>query len=419
MRKILTVARNEYVETVKTKTFLIGVLVMPLLLVGIIVFSVRVTAKSITGPAPPKRVAVTDLTGELGEELERVFGQHNASNSQRQVILKHVAAQEPNTEAHIATGKADVRSGALDAFVVIAVEALEGQGTSQFYTRKVTDLGFFATVRNLVNQTVQQTRLRRHDLDPELIAQLRRTPNMEQVDLSTETEKRPDTFVALMVPFAFVFLMYMGVIGTSMRMVMSLLEEKSSRVIEVLLSAVTPLELMAGKIVGLAAVGLTLVGVWAAVGCVGVTLRGLEITVSAGIVVYFVIYYVLGFLLASSMLAGLGSTCNTMKEAQGIMFPFVMLWVLPMIAWQYVAQHPDGTLAVVLSFIPPITPLIMILRIAARPDLSLLQIVATIVVLAASVPACIWASAKVFRVGVLMYGKPPSLREIGRWLRYR
>ena len=88
-----------------------------------------------------------------------------------------------------------------------------------------------------------------------------------------------------------------------------------------------------------------------------------------------------------------------------------------MIAWQYVAQHPEGTLAIVLSFIPPITPLIMILRIAACPGLSLLQIIATIVVLAASVPACIWASAKVFRTGILMYGKPPSPREIVRWLR--
>ena len=96
-----------------------------------------------------------------------------------------------------------------------------------------------------------------------------------------------------------------------------------------------------------------------------------------------------------------------------------MMFVVPMVAWFYIAQHPEGPLAVILSFIPPVTPMVMILRIAALPDLPPLQVIASILVLAASIPVAMWASAKIFRIGVLMYGKPPSLRELARWVRYK
>jgi ABC-2 type transport system permease protein len=140
------------------------------------------------------------------------------------------------------------------------------------------------------------------------------------------------------------------------------------------------------------------------------------LSVAPEMIAYFAVYYVLGFLLFSAILAAIGSVCNTIKEAQSLMVPLSLLLVVPMMIWFHLVQHPDGTLARVLSFIPPLTPMVMVLRLAASSRLSGVEIAGSIALLAASVPAAMWAAAKVFRTGVLMYGKRPGLAEIIRWV---
>ena len=213
------------------------------------------------------------------------------------------------------------------------------------------------------------------------------------------------------------FLIYMGIVGIGQQMLSSIIEEKSSRVIEVLLSAVSPFELMAGKIVGLVGIGLTVMSLWAAAAYGAARWQGLSIDITPGLLFYFVIYYVLGFLLFSSILAGIGSICNTLKETQGLMMPIVLIFIIPLISWHELLQSPDGTLARVLSFVPPVTPLVMILRISAGHDVWIVEILASILLLLAAAVGTIWLAAKVFRTGILMYGKRPGLREICRWLR--
>jgi ABC-2 type transport system permease protein len=137
------------------------------------------------------------------------------------------------------------------------------------------------------------------------------------------------------------------------------------------------------------------------------------------ILLYFIIYFVLGFLMFSSIMAGIGSVCNTIKEAQSLMMPISFLFVLPMMASPNLAQHPDGPLARGLSFLPPLTPMLMILRLASTPEPSFLEVFASIILLAAFVLAVMWVAAKVFRTGILMYGKRPGLWEVLRWLRQR
>jgi ABC-2 type transport system permease protein len=227
-----------------------------------------------------------------------------------------------------------------------------------------------------------------------------------------------------MVPFFFMFLMFMGIFGMGQHMLTSVIEEKNSRVMEVLLSAVSPFELMAGKIVGLAGISLTVIALWAAAAC-GTVYYGaahwwdVNIELPAEILPYFVIYFVLGFLMFSSILAGIGSVCNTLKEAQSLMMPITFIFILPMVAWFNLAQRPDGLLARVLSFLPPLTPMVMTLRLASNPPPSFLEVSASIILLAAFVPAVMWVAAKVFRTGILMYGKRPGFWEVLRWLRQR
>lgn len=222
--------------------------------------------------------------------------------------------------------------------------------------------------------------------------------------------------VRMMTAFAFMFLMFMGIFGTGHWMLASVIEEKSSRVLEVLLSAVSPFELMAGKIVGLAGAGLTFVGIIVCAASLTAAAQGMLPPVSFGTVTYFVSYYVLGFLLMSSVYAAVGSACNTAREAQTLMMPIALLFVAPMAAWHYIALNPNGLAAIILSALPPVTPIVMMLRIGMLPDLPFYEIVLSFIILGASVPVAIWAAAKIFRTGILMYGKPPKLREILRWI---
>ena len=221
----------------------------------------------------------------------------------------------------------------------------------------------------------------------------------------------------MMVPFCFMYLMFMGMIGTGQHMVSSVIEEKGSRVIEVLLSAVSPFELMAGKILGLAGIGLTVVCIWGTAAYGAAMYKGIEIDLPPATLLYFLVYFIPGFLLFTSLLAGVGSVCNTIKETQGLMMPIMLVFILPLLSWFKLVQEPDGLLARILSFIPPLTPLVMVLRISASNDISVIEILLSLVVLVLGVVFTLWAAAKIFRTGILMYGKRPRLREILRWVR--
>ena len=200
-------------------------------------------------------------------------------------------------------------------------------------------------------------------------------------------------------------------------MLSSIIEEKNSRVIEVLLSAVSPFQLMAGKILGLAGIGLTVMALWSVAAFAAARWQGLNVDVGPEMMVYFVIYYILGYLLFSAILTGIGSVCNTIKETQSLMMPVMLIFIIPMIGWFKLVQSPDGTMARVLSFVPPVTPMVMVLRLAAGSNVLFVEIGASMLLLAVAVFVVIWAAAKIFRTGILMYGKRPGPIEILRWLR--
>ena len=174
---------------------------------------------------------------------------------------------------------------------------------------------------------------------------------------------------------------------------------------------------MTGKILGIACVGMTVIALWSIAAYATAGWQDLNIEIPVELILYFVVYYVLGFLLFSSILAAIGSVCNTIKEAQSLMMPISFIFILPIMAWPLFVEHPEGTMAKAASFFPLLTPMVMILRISSSSDVSLIEILATMVVLAAAVLAVIWLAAKIFRTGVLMYGKRPNLTEIFLWLR--
>jgi ABC-2 type transport system permease protein len=420
MRKIFEIARREYIDTVKTRTFVISLLFTPVLTVGIIYFTSRISR--VEGARPAVRVVVTDLSAQLAGEIETALSKHNQSNPKRQILFESLAAND-DANAVEEQGKAQLRSGGVDAYVVIDEDIIEGAGKTHVYTykSKPTTMDAIWAVEEFVRNAVIEQRCKVQNISAKLLAEIRNVP-VERVEIGAganeqRVQSQNQTMVKMMVPFFFMFMIYMGIIGIGQQMLSSVIEEKNSRIIEMLLSAVSPFELMAGKILGLAAIGLTIVGLWTTVSCCSVLWQGISVDITGKLLFYFVVYYILGFLLFSSLLAAIGSVCNTLKETQELMMPVILVMILPMIAWFKLVQSPDGVFTRVLSLVPPVSPLVMPLRISAGSNVGIVEILASVALLAAAVLLTMWLAGKIFRTGILMYGKRPSLREISRWLR--
>jgi ABC-2 type transport system permease protein len=421
MQKILRVAQREYIETVKTKTFILGILMVPFIIGGIIFFTSRMSRDK-TGPQPPIKVAVTDLSNELDAEIKASFERYNQGNPNRRIDVHNIEAQQDSDEAEN-QGRSKLRQGQVDAYVVLDSDILEGAGKIRMYTYKpkASNIDIFWTIENLFRRVVVNQRYKMQNLSKELLATLQHVPfeqlEMGSADDQDRVQSKADRALKMMVPFFFMYLIFLGIIGTGQHMISSVIEEKTSRVIEVLLSALSPFQLMAGKILGLGGIGLTVVSLWAVAAYLTARWQGLNIDVTTEFVLYFVIYYILGFLLITSLLAAVGSICNTIKETQGMMMPIMMVFIIPLLAWFKVVRDPNGLMSRVFSFLPPLTPMVMILRLSSGSDIWKVEIFASIVLLALAVLAAMWAAAKVFRTGILMYGKRLGLREVCRCLR--
>ncbi len=419
MWKTCKVAQREYMETVKTKTFLLGLLVLPAIIGIVVLFGERLAPRK-DAPRAPLRVGVTSLAPELSGKIQAAFEEYNQSHPQGTITLQILDAGEGAVQEK---GKEQLRQGELDAYVVLEGDLGGKEGTVRFYTYKPkpSQIDALGTVEHLLREAVVNRRYETHGLDRKMLDEISNVSvRWAEVGAGQGQEQVQDKghrMARMMVPFAFMYLIFMGIVGMGQHMINSIIEEKNSRIIEVLLSALSPFELMAGKIVGLAAVGLTVMALWGGGGYAAARWQGIDVNIGGDLLAYGLIYYILGFVLFSAILAGVGSMCNTIKETQGLMMPVVMVFTVPMIAWPRLAQEPNGELARILSYVPPATPMVMVLRLSSGSDIWLGEVLASIAVLIVGVLAAVWLAAKVFRTGILMYGKRPGPREILRWLR--
>ena len=421
MLKLLRVAQREYLETAKTKTFILSIVMLPVILV-VIVFFAKQLARKPTTARPPMKVEVTDLSNQLSAQIKASFEEYNKNHPNREIRLQELQASK-DSDTTDKKAKAKLRRGELGAYIVFDKDLLDGSGMIHFYTHKPkpADADAMNAIKYSLREIVQNKRYELHNLSRKLMDDLRSVP-IEEVDVgSTDKEERvqskSDMIVRMMTPFFFMYLLFLGIMTMGQQMLSSIIEEKSSRVIEVLLSAVSPFQLMVGKILGLVSIGLTVVCLWGVAAIATARSQGLNIGIAPTILPYFVVYYILAFLLFGSTMVGIGSICNTIKETQSLMTPVMLVCIMPLLAWQNIIRDSNGLLARGLSFFPPTTPMVMILRLSGGSDIWSVEILASIALLAAAVLAAMWIAAKVFRTGILMYGKRPGLMEVARWLR--
>jgi ABC-2 type transport system permease protein len=429
MTKLMLVAVREFLETVKTKAFLFGAVIFPLLMIGLVFMMEKIMKASAKQDAPLRKIAVHDESGHnlLADMLAQAQA-YNAENPKRKI--EFVQAEQPVEESVAAINRGElyayIRIPADAVFPVEAedssAEAVAGGPASAGAVelgRRDSQMDSKRMLQHMTTAAIVNARYQRHpELDRGLIAQLEAGPRYLDIDTETGVKSEDSGLTRIMTPFAFMFLLWMGTFGISQGLLTSVIEEKGSRVIEVLLSAVSPMQLMAGKILGLVMVGAVLIGIWLAVASASLKSMNIGSIITADRVWYFILYFIPGYLLYASLLGAIGSAFNSLKEAQAMVTPVTLIGVVPMMLWSVLSQYPHGALAVFLSFIPPITPFVMILRLCADSHTPGWQIVATLAVLWVSVIAMMWIAAKIFRVGILMYGKPPTLGELVRWMRY-
>ena len=220
-------------------------------------------------------------------------------------------------------------------------------------------------------------------------------------------------------PIAFLMLLWISVFTSGQYLLMSTIEEKSSRVIEVLLSAISPMQIMLGKILGQGGIGLTILLVYGGVALFSASTFKFMSMIPMESLGWLLLYFIMAYGIVASMMAAIGSAVNDVREASALMTPVMMVLIIPMILWMPISQNPMGLFARSMSFVPPLTPFVMVVRVG-QPDIviPMWEMIATGMVGLLGVVFMVWAAKKIFRVGILMYGQPPSVMGLIKWLRY-
>lgn len=317
----------------------------------------------------------------------------------------------------------------LFAYFVIGEDPVEAEGEFKYVSANLTDDDLLRWFEGLASDVVRERRFAARDIDEEVAAWVQEplefTPRKVAKGGAEEDVDTQDK-VRQWAPAAFAYVLWFAVFMISQALLTNTIEEKANRIMEVLLSSVSPIQLMAGKIAGIAATGLAMLGTWVVFFYLAVKfiprLMGVKPSFDLSVIATdpvfigsFLIYFLLGYLLFAALLVGVGSVCNSLKEAQNMQMPVTLLLMVPLFLLMPVAQDPNGTLARIVSYVPPFTPFVMMNRAAGPP--TTFEYVTTTAVLVASLAAALWAAAKVFRIGVLMTGKPPKPAEILKWVR--
>ena len=404
MHNIWLIAKREYTERIKTKAFLIATVLIPTLMGGGFFGVATLAARTKTTSHIALVASQSQPARDLKKELE------NGKDSRMTVDVL------PGSTPHLVLDK-EIADKALDGYLVITPASQpEQRSTFDFTPKSSADIATSTALQDALHTVLTREYLDAKGVSPSQTAALMAPVT---VNIIEKNGSHGNSRASFLVAYVLFFLMYMVVLLYGMNVARSIIEEKTSRVFEVLLATITPDELLAGKILGVGAVGLTQVGIWMIVAGLLTARAGAAagIAISMPQMTFFVLYFVLGYALYSSVAAALGAMTNSEQELQQLnmflMMPlfFCMLMLFPVI------NSPNSLLSRVVSQIPFCAPLLMDLRISISMPQPW-EIGLSIALILVTIYAVLWISSRIYRVGILMYGKKPNLPEILRWLKY-
>jgi ABC-type Na+ efflux pump permease subunit len=435
MHKAIVVALREYQAAVKTKAFLMGLLMMPIMFGGGILVQALVRNNVDTRD---KRVAVVDQTGELFAALQgaaqlrnetQIYEGEGATRKQilPRYIFEKVEAGGSDAARTSLVLSERVRKKEIFAFVIVDASALEsrsgpGPGVINYHSESPTYNQIQQWISGPLNERIQELRLQSANLDPKLVrAATRRVAvgnlGLVSVDEQGNPIRAPEANMVanLFVPIGLMFLMFMIVMATATPLLNSILEEKMQRIAEVLLGSIPPFQLMLGKLLGSVAVSLTMAAVYLIGAFVALNRSGYGEYFPMHMVWWFVVFQALAVVMFGSIFIAIGAAVSDLKEAQSMMTPVMLLLVMPMFVWLNVVREPNSSLALVSSLFPPATPMLMVVRQSVPPGIPMWQPLLGIALVLLTTLLCVFAAGRVFRVGILIQGKGAKLGDMIRW----
>lgn len=417
MKKLFSIIKREYWTRVRGKGFIIGTIISPVLMMSFAFVPILLAR---AGGQSKINLTVLDQNGDpnLQARLEKLLEPATPRDDRYEVLWETI---QPGSgiEARQAELNQQIAAGKLDAYLILPPD-LVNQEQVRYHVKNVG--GSSGQLREALNKAVFESRVARAGLDAERIRELNKTLRLDVVNAKGERE-RGQTFI---LSFGLLMILYITILVYGVMVMRGVIEEKQSRIIEVLLSSVRPFELMLGKIIGIGAVGLTQYLIWAICGAGISAVAALPALATGAVkipsisilqIVFFVVYFVLGYFLYATFYAMVGAIVSNDEDGQQMQMPVTMTIVVPVMLSTMVMRNPDSTASTILSLIPFFSPVLMFLRIGMQTP-PWWQIALSIVLMIGTILAAVWLVAKIYRVGVLMYGKRPTLPELIKWLRY-
>ena len=439
--KIVTVIKREYTTRVKSKGFVASLFLMPVLMCGLVALSSFLAIME-GKTEEMRKLAVIDETGEIFEPMQEAIAKHRTFQHKGELVYQ-LHRETATTEEKTALQER-IRTKKLYAYLEIPKDVFVN-GEVRFYARTITNSNVQSALRRIISDIVRDKRFAESGYSRREVSQLMRSVGFNAYavksgkgkDGGAKVESSIETGARLGLGYILVFVLYMFVLIYANAIMRSVLEEKTTRIVEVIVSSIKPHQLLLGKLVGVCSVCLTMFAVWVVFGVLLVMniepilgifgIDGLPTplilvieTVKASgteILTYFFIYFIIGFFMYSTLYAVVGAICSSEEEAQQTGVPLTMLVVIPFVLMFQLFRIPDSTLSVLLSHIPFFSPILMFMRINVLMP-PLWEILLNILVMCATVLLVTLISGKIYRVGILMYGKRPTLGQLWQWARY-
>jgi ABC-2 type transport system permease protein len=447
MRKIFTIAAREYNAVVRSKAFVLSLVLLPLMM-GAPGLVQRIT-KDVVDTRERSFAVIDQTPGEqIYAAVETAVKQHNAAvndpETGRQIRPKFsIEKIEPAHTADAALKQRyelaeRVRAGKLFGFISIGPDVMKPVPATapslqqadlpspqlvSYYTNTPTFLDFRALVRQTVNEAVRKKRLEAAGVHSDNLDALMAEVPVQDRGLPTKSpsgaiieSRAMGEILSVMIPMGLVILMLMVILIGAIPLTQGIIEEKQQRIAEVLLGSVSPFQLMMGKVLGLVATSGTLIIIYLGGAYWAATKMGIAQHLPHSVLMWFIIFQLLAVLMYGSLYIAIGASVTDAKEMQSLLMPVNLLMVIPLMMLINVIQNPNGPLARIVTLFPPATPMIAVARIAVSPGMPLWETIVAMLIVLATTIALIWASGRIFRVGILMQGKAPSLGQLAKWV---
>ena len=422
MNNLGLIIKREYMSIVGRKSFLVMTLLIPIIIVICMLIPVLLTKMNNESATETQQVTVIDETGSLAQAVKNT------------PAFNFVTLQGDENKPTDARQFYEKAGSSVDAIVVIPRDVLDKQQVT-VYSENTVSPALLKHLEECLTDTLEGAKIAAYDV-PELKKIMKDCEvvlDVQSVKWDANGEENSSSTTAAMIfGIALSFITYMFVIMYGAMIMNSVIEEKTNRIVEVIVSSCTPFQLMMGKIIGVALVGLTQFAIWvliigAVVGITGLSVGGVgsdgiaAVLQAVGsinityILICFVIYFIGGYLLYASLFAGFGSAVDQASDASQFSTPIIMIMIIALYAGMACMENPNGTMAMWCSIIPFTSPIVMMVRLPY--GVPFLQLALSIVLLYATAAFMIWISSRIYRTGILLYGKKHSLKEIFKWIK--